>query len=365
MKKIMHFLINKLFIASVLCVAFIAQAKLEFVEPLVLTDHLANHVKRVEDANKAQFIAKYHFNTEQAIAEALSTQIGIATGLNINDVDFIDIGEDIFGGAHKSVTLHSIVPGHEVYRQAVDHAVSIRGGLMRDRNFQSLMAFKTLCPIVALDIFTDNHDRHNGNLFFDELSQQFHAIDMDYAFCKITGATLSFVPVDQRDSMALNTYTFLKKYQGSAKKLSENEREVLQEIKCILEKMLAAYSPKKLYDEWMELASRINRVYTPKEKIRIALILNKQYYKALFLHKQLTVLTNTTSREYVAETIVVLGDRVMQYQSQYEKVSKELSKKYEIARTNIAQTAERLGLPNVVAQYRALVSRLSHAVRLS
>lgn len=368
MKKIIHFLLNKLFIVSVLCAAFIAQAELKFVEPLVLIDDLADHVKRVEDANKAQFIAKFHSHAGQAIAEALSAQIGIDTGLNINEVQFIDIAKNIADSVPNDqntklfTTLHSIVPGQEVYCQDINDTVSIRGGLMRNTNFRSLLAFKTLCPIVALDIFTDNYDRHNGNLFFENVSQQFYAIDMDYAFCKITGAPLFFMPLDQRDSMALNVYAFLKEYQGSEKKLSEDERDALQRIKCILEKMIALYSPKKLYDAWMKLALRINRQYTPREKIAIAKILTKQYYTSILLHAQLTILTNTLSREYSSEAIVALAEKMIECQSRYRTMHTVLSEKYDIMRTNIAQTAERLGLPNLLAKYRSLRSRLSQAI---
>lgn len=315
---------NSMLTVSLVFASFITHAKLQFTEPFTFNNNLNHKVAIAQDAHGVQFIAKSHAFAEQAIAEVLSARIGIAIGLNINEVEFIAL--EIYS---PITTLHSIVPGQEVYRQDIDGGVVVRGGLMTHENFRSLAAFIKLCPIIALDIFTDNYDRHNGNLFFDALSQQFYAIDMDYAFCKITGAPIDFIPATGRDSMSFNTYTFLKEYQGNKKELSTKEKDALHEIKRALEKMLAAYSPKKLYDEWMELACEIKRNYTRAEKIKIAKVLTKQYYMTKLLHAQLTILTNNTTREYTAEAILFAGETMMQLQSKYQELHKASLEKFD------------------------------------
>ena len=297
-------------IASALLSFFAAHAQLPFVGPLTYVHSINHHVEIVQDTNHTQFIVKRHDSYEKAIAEVLSAHIGASIGLNINQVECIDTDNYPHNNPEIIRTLHTIVPGEEVYQQSIGNSISIQGGLNNPAGFKSLTSFKKLSPIVALDIFTNNHDRHNGNLFFDALSQQFYAIDMDYAFCTLTCKPITFLS-DLDHSVSFNIHTFLKEFQAQGKKLSSKKIDVLKEIKVILEKMLAAYPPKKLYDEWMRLASQIKRVYTREEKIKIATTLTQQYYLIKFLHAELTILTTKEGSAYTSKAIVSTGETIM------------------------------------------------------
>ena len=302
-------------IASALCPFFGIHAQLQFVKPLQDIQIFNYHVKLVADAEGKKFIIKVQHTPERAIAEVLSAHIGQAIGLPINDVQFVDSDSYPSDNSTTIKTLHSIVPGNEVYQQPdIAQAISIQGGLVNPISFKTLTSIMKLCKIIAFDLFTNNFDRHNGNLFFDKISQEFYAIDMDYAFASITCMHPTFL-LNLQYSMPFNTHRFLKEYQGTDKKLSPKKLLVLKEIKNALEQLLNAYPPRRLYKEWMELAAQINRAYTTEQKIKIATQLTQHYYMIKMLHAELSILTEQKQNaSYFSKdrAVVLAGEKIIQ-----------------------------------------------------
>jgi hypothetical protein len=299
-------------ITSALCSFFTLDAQLQFVKPLQDVQIFNYHVKLVADALGKKFIIKDQHSSERAIAEVLSAHIGQAIGLPINDVQFVDLQDYPSESSTIIRTLHSIVPGAEVYQQPdIANVISIQGGLINPTNFKTLTSIMKLCKMMAYDLFTNNFDRHNGNLFFDKISQEFYAIDMDYAFASITCTYPSFL-LNVQYSMPFNTHTFLKEYQGTDKKLSAKKLLALNEIKNTLKTLLDSYPPRRLYKEWMDLAAQINRTYTIEEKARIAATLTQHYYMIKLLHAKLNILTKNSSSFSKDSAVVLAGEKIIQ-----------------------------------------------------
>src|SRR5579863_4095121 len=153
-------------------------------------------VDRVTDTNNNKFILKYHWHPT-AIREAVSTEIGKDV-CNINRIKIFPPHDASISSVDRMPndikTLHIYVPGKEVGEVINDHRrkntehhickneFSIEYGLKDKETLEILTKHKDLAPIVALDIYVNNHDRHNGNIFYDEQSNHFYAIDMDRAF---------------------------------------------------------------------------------------------------------------------------------------------------------------------------------------
>jgi hypothetical protein len=122
-------------------------------------------------------------------------------------------------------------------------------------------------------------DRHNYNLSFDATKNEFHAFDMDYIFYNIydipNNDNTTYIPKNVTTLMqffarplslflATNVYHFLKEIDPQ--QLSYNEIDALKIINSTLEKLQAAYPPKKLYAEWMNIAQQAHYSYTTEKQ---------------------------------------------------------------------------------------------------
>ena len=277
-----------------------------FTGPLTTVSSLGygKDIFLVKDADNKQFILKYNTknnclvsNPEPSIHEALGAKIGMTANININDVKLIpaydksiqsvDINPEI------PKTLHTLVPGKEVCNAKMPYNVNIQ--LSRDNaphNLISLTYHKHLCHIAALDMFTSNWDRHNGNLFFDELTNQFYAIDMDWIFSQIyqlsnetkvdepVHSFINFIQPFQKKSfhcnlLATQMYQVLQKVDP--KTLTAQEIEALKEVNDMLEKLQSIYSPKKLFNEWMNIAEQAHYVYSQHKQQHIRYLIAYNY----------------------------------------------------------------------------------------
>lgn len=271
-------------------------ADVAFTGPLtnVQTLGYGKDVFLVKDTHNEQFIVKYNtkgylgHNSEPSIHEMLGAKIGLAAHININDVTIFPAYDtslqsvDVYPNTTK--TLHTLVPGKEVANSSMPYRIDICSALTSYENLISLTYHKNLCEIAALDIFTSNIDRHNGNLFFDAKTNQFYAIDMDWMLNDIyqisnndKNISMSMLIKDliysthrnpfgpfECQLLATRVYNFIKNIDP--KKLSAKEIEALKEVKLTLQKLQAAYPPQKLYAEWMNIAQQAQYTYSSKKQ---------------------------------------------------------------------------------------------------
>jgi hypothetical protein len=290
--------VGSLFFAFAAC---IAQDQLAINASFVIKGQLSleadqpNHGGRspvtfLKDSAGQQFVLKCNCSSEASIHEALGAYIGSSVGIPINKVRIIAPNIPFIGKKDDAciATLHTRVPGIEVtYINSLSTKCNIYNGLARRANLISCSKNNDLCDIVALDIFVDNFDRHNGNLFFDKAHNRFHAIDMDYIFSK----AFSDIPQSIIDSpmhsirnlfsepTANVTELFLKELSQSATVFSTQEITALKRILLTLNTLIDNYSPKKIYALWMDIAQQSGYVYSDEKKNYIAVALLYNTYK--------------------------------------------------------------------------------------
>jgi hypothetical protein len=291
-----------LFVATSLCAADF------FTGPLttISTIGYGNDVFLVKDAENKKFILKYNTKNnyitpspEPSIHEALGAKIGMDVGININNVKLfpahdtslqsVDINPDV------PKTLHTVVPGKEVCYATIPYPVNIQ--LSADnatQNLQSLTHHKNLCQIAALDLFTSNIDRHNGNLFFDEATNQYYAIDMDWIFNQmynfsnnhndtektaysfVTGMLQSFQKKPfQCHVLATQIYEVL--HNVKSEELTPQEINALKDVAAMLQKLQSMYSPRKLFNEWMNVAQQAHYTYSIQKQQYIRYLIAYNY----------------------------------------------------------------------------------------
>jgi hypothetical protein len=269
---------------------FCIPTELLFSPPFTVTG-LANPTTFfVHDAAQHHFVLKYHpRGPKRAIHDALGAYIGKSIGININEVELFaanPIGQSLDG----VTTLHTLVPGKAVRNiKTMDKNICIKRGIRKEKTLRNLVEYKQLCDIIAFDIFVDNTDRHNGNLFFDRQTGLFYAIDLDHGFksaftLAYTSHEYDFVTV------ATRTYRFIKTLKKSV--LSHNESTALKRVQQMLLLLINLYPPALLFDEWMLLAQKANVRYNPREQEKIKKYLE---YNAGEVERLIVLLDKTTS----------------------------------------------------------------------
>lgn len=275
-----------LFIATSLC------ADVTFTQPLTQIKAFGydRNVFLVQDAHNKQFILKYNTKInasaptpEPSIHEMLGAKIGLAVNININDVTIFPAHDtslqSVDSHPHLVKTLHTVVPGKEVADCTMAYNLDLCSALTSKNNLHSLTFHKDLCEIAALDIFTSNMDRHNYNISFDTTKNEYHAFDMDYSFYDVyyipNTDNIPYIPRNLTTFiqlckkplslfLATRVYNFLKEIDQ--KQLSYGEIEALKIINATLEKLQAAFPPKKLYAEWMNIAQQARYTYSNQKK---------------------------------------------------------------------------------------------------
>jgi hypothetical protein len=250
--------------------------QLPFTPPLTVTGNIDKTTFFLQDANQHEFVLKYHpRGPQRAIHDTLGAYIGASINLRINKVEIFSQTNPCYTNfllinlsapLHKSITtLHTRVPGNAIRSDKKrDEEIYIKKGLCKEKHLQTLCEHKELCDIVAFDIFIDNMDRHNGNLFFDPKTGHFYAIDMDHAFnaayaLPYTIKEYSFI------TLATRAYEFI----SMLKKLSPDETKVLRRLAHILKKLSALYNAESLFIEWMHIAEKAHFSYSPRQQAKI------------------------------------------------------------------------------------------------
>jgi hypothetical protein len=208
----------------------------------------------VEDAAGKKFILKYPRSPNHALNDALGAKIGEFIGVNINHVKIFPPQDPSLSSVdkfpHQIKTLHTLVPGNEV-RQLPNIQVTIKSGLKNKSKLRNITKHKDLYKIVALDIFLNNADRHNGNLFYDLDNDHFYAIDMDAIYYR-------------QHLLATIAYEFIEGLHR--KKLSLKEKNILRNIYKILQKLISYYPPEELCNLRKSLAEQAHHQYTESEQ---------------------------------------------------------------------------------------------------
>ena len=155
-------------------------------------------------------------------------------------------------------TIHTIAPGKTIKGQSSKYdKMNIKQadtGFRRDM-IQWMVKHPTLVKVVALDTFLCNHDRHRGNLFYNQKTDSFCAIDMDSAF--------------KYNLCALACKNFIKMMDKDLFPLKRDELRVLIEYRNILEMLIRKHHPEEtiqIYNYYADKAGFVegSPLYTKK-----------------------------------------------------------------------------------------------------
>jgi hypothetical protein len=251
-----------------------------------LLDSNENRVLFLQDADQKEFILKSHYGDHGPVREKLGTKIAKSAHINVNDVEIFPRG--IEGFSSIPTTLHTRVPGiqvsdiFELYR-----TVRIKEGLAKKCNLESIVKHPKLAPIVAVNLFINNPDCHNGNLFFDNQSQEFHLIDLNHAFDCYSSAFVCHTDpayILPPDLLATQACDFLENLKE--KDLSPEKIHALSSVAKTLEKLIIQYHPTQLCNDWRNVLQK-NRFYDEVEQERTDIMLEYNYHENKRLLSQL------------------------------------------------------------------------------
>ncbi len=214
-----------------------------------------------------------------ALAAYVAKELGVA-----HSVEIIAPDDDVPGKIynHCPATLLSIAPGKTVRSLGEGHKyfqLSLQQRNLNnldekvlnrwlDENIISQMTWHKQLPIIiALDLFICNSDRHRGNLFYDEQTDKFCAIDMDNIY---------------RRNLPEFAYQNLKKMRSDHKKFSKKERKALKKMKKTLELLLQNYNPDQIIAHLYQCAQQAGYVDDDSK-------VNHGVTKKIELHKDIIV----------------------------------------------------------------------------
>lgn len=264
------------------CLLFVIQLYADdFFTPPLQQIRCFNRIIFVEDARKEQFVLKYPRNPNCAVNDALGAIVGKFIGTQINDVKIFPPQSSSLSSVdkfpNKIKTLHTLVPGNEVKRMRdVLGYFSIKTGLTTKEKLRKIVKHKDLCNIIALDIFLNNGDRHNGNIFYDKDNNRFYAIDMDAIFRK-------------KRLLAIKARKFIENL--NTKKLSSQEKTVLKNLSQALHALMKQYPPKTLCLLKKRLAATAGYTYPESEQKTFRKLVEYNFEKIQKLQKQLKLTT--------------------------------------------------------------------------
>ncbi len=208
-------------------------------------------IAALEDREGNRFILKQKFNILASALEKLAADIAFFADIPVNRIKLIPCNVPFVGKKkiNQSATLHTFVPGvllNNLPKELSHYAVSLQlvqkerknGKIIKavfgiTRNvIKNMSEHPDLAKIVALDTFLANHDRHRGNLFYDEETDHFYVIDLEGSF---------------RRDLARCVYEYF--YMVLVNKnvvFSKKEINGLVIYRDMLKKLVVSYSPSSL-----------------------------------------------------------------------------------------------------------------------
>lgn len=220
----------------------------EYIIKQKKADFLRKIVSVVRDAITAHLVEKFE--------EHLILDYDLA-----HRIDIIPAGEKFEGKPSKEwpATIHTIAKGKMIKDQDSRYnSMDIKQadiGLRYDM-LQWLAKDPVLIIVVALDIFCCNHDRHRGNLFYDQKTNSFCMIDMDSAF--------------RHNLCALACQNVTKMMNNRKLQLNSKDIQVLITLKKHLQYLIDNNPPKdtvKIYNYFAEKAGFVKGAVLYTERV--------------------------------------------------------------------------------------------------
>lgn len=216
-----------------------------------------SYVFFIEDANENPYIVKQDrsFSSKHQIfvvLEKLAAYIADKIGISSQKVEILPAGVCFPGKAiaKRPASIHTCMPGvtiRELTKGPFSHISIKQGGNpkeslkylgINEKVIKSMSEHEDLPPIVALDTFTGNRDRNQGNLIYDELNNKFYSIDMGviYDVLREDRVPIAMLACKNIESMIHETVSFTQK-----------ELCALDHYRSVLLKLLENFPPDKTY----------------------------------------------------------------------------------------------------------------------
>lgn len=213
--------------------------------------------------NGKEYIIKQKRDTTKQIMAAIRDALAayIAQDLNVaHSIQIISALDNIPGKANKGypATLHtraagkmvSQLKGHKYFllclKQRRRNGEKITGRWLTETIVNQITWHKHLAIIVALDLFIGNTDRNRRNLFYDEETDSFCAIDMENIYKR----DLSKFAYEKLNEM-------IKVHQ---KQFTSEEIKALMLVKSTLEFLLKNYPVKRIIAQFDRYAKQLGYV---------------------------------------------------------------------------------------------------------
>jgi len=221
----------------------IKHTELHCTSPFKKIKEFNDHVFLISDSCGNNFVLKQHKDPVKVIREVIASKIG-KNIVNINKVQIISHLQGIELNSNMLYTLHEYIIGKCNEENIIHFAIC-------EQKHLEIIAQedKTLAQIAAFNVYINNFDCHQKNLFRNEETKQFTVIDMDNAF---NGQA----PVA---TVALHNYGFLERLKENS--LSPKEIIALKVFHETLKKLIDQYPPDKIYNEWKGIIDEINSSY--------------------------------------------------------------------------------------------------------
>lgn len=234
----------------------------------------------IRDGSGNKFIVKQdmrgeisrHLSVIRDVAAAEMAQVG---NVPANKVVLIPAHYRFPGKAlvHLPATLHTFAPGtmvkvlpkeqkREIYiHQSIKPNVAKEERGLNMKVIKSMASNRTLASIVACDTFTANGDRHHQNYFYNQKSDEYHAIDMESCFDK---------------NLATYGCRLIRQLTRERKGvLTSKDVEGLKIYCSVLRRLLKAYTPETMYAELVALTTKSGLTMRRKNAGIITNYLNK------------------------------------------------------------------------------------------
>ena len=156
----------------------IKHTELHYTSPFKKIKEFNKNVFLVSDSCEKNFIIKQHMTPAAVIREVIASEIG-ENIVNINKVQIISHSslKGIEFNSNMLYTLHEYISGE------YDGYVFIKKAINNETHLIEISQNdKTLAQIVAFNMYINNFDCHESNLFKNETTNQFHVIDMNHSF---------------------------------------------------------------------------------------------------------------------------------------------------------------------------------------
>jgi hypothetical protein len=222
----------------------------------------SSHISYVRIKNKPYIIKQKKDNTKQIMAvarEALASYI--AKELQVAQFVQIIAATDFMPGKlypSYPATLHTLAPGkmvsqlhgHKYFllslKQRYFQGKKITGKWLTETIIDQITWHKDLALIIALDLFISNTDRNRRNLFYDEVTDSFCAIDMENIY--------------RRNVAEMACEKLYEMINIKKKKFTPQEIEALKVVKHTLEFLYKKYPPYKTiahFDKYLFFAGYV------------------------------------------------------------------------------------------------------------